>query len=126
MGLIPVITFGVAVVLALSAIFSKKIRASLGGEEEAVRELLGTALLGFQERLGFLSFYATKGGKRAGPDPSFTTAFLKLAPQMMRMLLSLALTALAIWIVFSNQFTPQQKDWGYTTLGTVLGYWLKR
>jgi hypothetical protein len=38
---------------------------------------------------------------------------------------SVVLAVPAIYIVLSNGYAPQEKNWAFTTLGTILGFWLR-
>jgi hypothetical protein len=31
----------------------------------------------------------------------------------------------ALYIVLSKEYPPQEKNWAFTTLGTILGFWLR-
>ena len=44
----------------------------------------------------------------------------------MQVVLTPALGGAAIWIILATAHEPDDKKWIYGTLGTVLGYWLKR
>jgi hypothetical protein len=43
----------------------------------------------------------------------------------MRMLLSLALLATSLFVIVSRQFRQQDKNWAYTTIGALSGFWLR-
>jgi hypothetical protein len=45
---------------------------------------------------------------------------------IMQVIISLALLAAGLFMVLSATSTPQAQHWGYGTLGSVLGFWLKR
>jgi hypothetical protein len=31
----------------------------------------------------------------------------------------------ALYIVLSREYPPQEKNWAFSTLGTILGFWLR-
>jgi hypothetical protein len=35
------------------------------------------------------------------------------------------LSAAALYIVLSRDYPPQEKNWAFSTLGTILGFWLR-
>ena len=53
-------------------------------------------------------------------------AVSSLVPLIMQVVVTLALLAAGLFIVLSSSYTPQAQHWGYGTLGSILGFWLKR
>ena len=39
--------------------------------------------------------------------------------------ISLLFGAPAIFVVLSERYQPREKHWAFTTLGTILGFWLR-
>ena len=39
--------------------------------------------------------------------------------------ISVFLGAPAIFVVLSKRYQPREKHWAYSTLGTILGFWLR-
>ncbi|MGA9060067.1 MAG: hypothetical protein WB341_00235 [Terracidiphilus sp.] len=119
-SVIPVVTFGLAVVLAVVGAFFWKAK-------DVSKDELG-ALIG---PLVPLNMFAATSLADAGPrrkklDAGTLKILVKLVPLLMRVLLSIAFAVAGFLIIFSHGFSDQDKRWGYTTLGTVLGYWLKQ
>jgi ABC-type Fe3+ transport system permease subunit len=44
---------------------------------------------------------------------------------LMQIIISLALLAIASYIILSHGYQSQDKNWAYGTLGTIVGFWLK-
>ena len=42
-----------------------------------------------------------------------------------QMAISLFLGAPAIFVVLSKRYQAREKHWAFTTLGTILGFWLR-
>jgi hypothetical protein len=38
---------------------------------------------------------------------------------------SVLLSGAALYIVLSREYPPQEKNWAFSTLGTILGFWLR-
>jgi hypothetical protein len=38
---------------------------------------------------------------------------------------SVVLAVPALYIILSGGYQPQEKNWAFTTLGTILGFWLR-
>lgn len=45
---------------------------------------------------------------------------------MVALYFSAAVTAAALFVVLFPGYRPQDRYWGYATLGTVIGFWLQR
>jgi hypothetical protein len=45
--------------------------------------------------------------------------------QLGQMGVSLMIAVPALYIVLSRGYPPQEKNWAFTTLGTILGFWLR-
>jgi hypothetical protein len=45
--------------------------------------------------------------------------------QMGQFGVSVVLAVPAIYIVLASGYQPQEKNWAFTTLGTILGFWLR-
>jgi hypothetical protein len=52
---------------------------------------------------------------RLGLDPRLT----------MQIAVSLVLLVATLFVILAQRFAPKDKHWAYTTLGTVIGFWLK-
>ena len=44
---------------------------------------------------------------------------------MMQVVVSLVLLSATLFVILSKHYAPEDKWWAYTTLGLVVGYWLK-
>jgi len=131
MSAIPVVTFGAVVFLAVCAIFIKRnvaasIKMAMSPTEgpPTIVELL-TALISGWTSFSTTNTYRRKGGTGSVSLESTANIIVKLIPPIMHVVVSIAFAAVGFWIVFSQQFPPEERKWGYTTLGTILGYWLK-
>ena len=45
---------------------------------------------------------------------------------LMQITTSVVLLSAGLFVILSKKYTPQDKHWAYTTLGTILGFWLKQ
>jgi hypothetical protein len=43
----------------------------------------------------------------------------------MQIAVSLVLLAATLFVILANRYQPKGKHWAYTTLGMVIGFWLK-
>ena len=43
----------------------------------------------------------------------------------MQFAISLVFTVAGLWMILSHHYDPQEKHWAYTTLGTILGFWIR-
>ena len=43
----------------------------------------------------------------------------------MRMLISIALLASSLFVIISSRFRQTDKNWAYTTVGALTGFWLR-
>jgi hypothetical protein len=76
--------------------------------------LLGDKISSFSSRY----IYAYPHGSGLAPGPGFTA--------LMQGIISVTLLAAALFIVLSKRYSPHDKHWAYTTLGTILGFWLPK
>lgn len=44
---------------------------------------------------------------------------------VMQVIVSMVLLAAGLFVVLSTTYTPQAQHWGYGTIGSVLGFWLR-
>jgi hypothetical protein len=44
---------------------------------------------------------------------------------IMRMVLSIALTGACLFVVLSGRYEPNAQHWAYSTLGTIVGFWMR-
>jgi hypothetical protein len=44
---------------------------------------------------------------------------------MVQVLVSLVLLGATLYVIVSKSYQPKDKNWAYTTLGMVIGFWLK-
>jgi hypothetical protein len=44
----------------------------------------------------------------------------------MQPIVSLVILISSLYMVLSERFTPQDKHWAFGTIGTLIGFWLKR
>ena len=44
---------------------------------------------------------------------------------VMRILVSLIVLAAGLYVILDHDYHDEDKKWGYTIVGTVVGYWLK-
>jgi hypothetical protein len=44
---------------------------------------------------------------------------------VMQLILSLVLLAATLYVILSKSYQAKDKHWAYTTLGMVIGFWLK-
>ena len=70
-----------------------------------------------------LSYPPHSGG---GPMPTRIPLVPLLADTTMQVVISLALLVATLFVILSNSYTARDKHWAYTTLGMVVGFWLKR
>ena len=43
----------------------------------------------------------------------------------MQVMVSLVLFGAALYVILSKSYQPKDKNWAYSTLGMVIGFWLK-
>jgi len=131
MSAIPIVTFGAVILFAVISLLVKRERATSQDAKDAFADLSGI-LLSKLPTMGLVVAYrqpadgwntTMSGRKRSGEEVA--KLIIKLIPPLMRVVISLGLATAGLWIVLSHAFTPEEKHWGFTTLGTILGYWLK-
>ena len=44
---------------------------------------------------------------------------------VMQVMVSLVLFGAALYVILSKSYQPKDKNWAYSTLGMVIGFWLK-
>ena len=96
-------------------------------------QFLGLALFMFSVMvLGCfsLSRYAPDAPPAKVGDQALANSFLyhrwAQAPRLrIQLVLTLPISAAAIWIIVVAEHAPDDKTWAYGTLAMVLGYWLK-
>jgi hypothetical protein len=131
MSEIPIVTFGLVVVLALISLIVNRKRATsaeLKGVFADLSEMLSSrlpamGLMDDDEDTVMPTPPTVRSRKGSGED--LAKLVIKLIPPLMRVAVSLVFATAGLWIVLSHTFTPQEQHWGFTTLGTILGYWLK-
>ncbi|MBP2498385.1 hypothetical protein ABID82_005071 [Methylobacterium sp. PvP062] len=55
-------------------------------------------------------------------DVKFNATFVK---NVMQPLVSLIVLAVAFWIILSDIYDAEHKQWAYGAIGTVVGFWIK-
>jgi hypothetical protein len=48
-----------------------------------------------------------------------------LVRSIMQVAFSLVLTTASLFVILSKRYQPKDKHWAYTTIGTILGFWLR-
>ncbi len=66
------------------------------------------------------------GGNRHRSEESLRLLELRFANPgaAMQMIVSLILLGGAFYIVLTTKYNPQERQWAYISMGTILGYWL--
>ncbi len=98
--------------LALFLITMALLLASLAAAQPRT-SVLGSGLTSRHPRPSTISLQA------AGENQGFYAAL------WMRILVTLAVLASALYIVLSRHYEADQQKWAFGVIGTVLGYWLR-
>ena len=56
------------------------------------------------------------------PSPDWTGPVISL---VMKILISIALLAATLFVILSKRYDSKDKHWAYTTIGLIVGFWLK-
>ena len=68
---------------------------------------------------------AYEQGRRAAMEENAAQQQEKKAKDFVMMTISLILLLCAVAVVMLQRYDANQKHWGYATLGTILGFWLR-
>ena len=58
------------------------------------------------------------------PDGAPPASVIETLGGAMPIVVSLVLLVAALWVILSRRYTPNDRHWGYGTIGTVIGFWL--
>lgn len=57
--------------------------------------------------------------------PSHTGIGIPPVPLLMQVFISVALLAATLFVILSKRYDVKDKHWAYTTIGVIVGFWLK-
>jgi hypothetical protein len=82
----------------------------------------GVAVFAISQAYESISYPPGVGG---GPMPTRIPLVPVLAGTTMQIVISLALLAATLFVILSKSYPAKDKHWAYSTLGMVVGFWLK-
>jgi hypothetical protein len=68
---------------------------------------------------------AAEESQTAGYGSKFEDKLLNILKGQMRFFITCALLVGGLYVILSTYYTPDDKNWAYGTIGTLLGYWLR-
>jgi multisubunit Na+/H+ antiporter MnhB subunit len=80
------------------------------------------------QQLPLLLFVGTVGALlyfRFRKNPVTSVGQMSGINQLMPVIVSLIVILASLYVILSQQFPDDDKKWAYTSVGTILGYWLR-